>query len=154
MKSFISLLLALGVVACGTVRPVTGVDSTKVEVHTETVIQHDTAYVELPVIVEKVATLDTTSMLENTYAKSEAVVSAGVLRHSLQTKPVKLPVAVEKKIIYRDSIRTQEIVVPETVEVEKPLTFWQKVKLKIGGIAIVMTLLFGLYVSFKIFLNH
>ena len=76
MKSSISLLLALGVVACGTVRPVTGVDSTKVEVHTETRYVHDTAYVELPVIIEKVATLDTTSTLENTYAKSEAVVTA------------------------------------------------------------------------------
>lgn len=32
----------------------------------------DTAYVELPVIVEKVTTLDTVSVLENKYAKSAA----------------------------------------------------------------------------------
>lgn len=39
----------------------------------------DTAYVELPVIVEKVATLDTASILENKYAKSEVIVPGGVL---------------------------------------------------------------------------
>ena len=42
-----------------------------------------------PVLVERVATLDTASVLENKYAKSEAVVSGGVLHHSLQTKPVR-----------------------------------------------------------------
>lgn len=146
------ILLLIAVVSCGVAKPVTGNSRVEVRYVTETV--HDTAVVELPVVIEHNVTLDTTSHLENAYAKSEAVVSAGVLSHSLQTKPVKLPVAVEKKIIYRDSVRTQEIVVPETVEVEKPLTFWQRIKLKIGGIAIVMTLLFGLYVSFKIFLNH
>ncbi|MBQ9583097.1 MAG: hypothetical protein IJR25_02065 [Bacteroidales bacterium] len=138
--------------SCAVAKPVAGNNTVEVRYVTETV--HDTAVVELPVVIEHNVTLDTVSQLENAYAKSEAVVSAGVLRHSLQTKPVKLPVSVEKKIIYRDSIRTQEIVVPETVEVEKPLTFWQRVKLKIGGLAIVMTLLFGLYVSLKIYLNH
>ena len=140
------------VASCAVAKPVA--DNSRVEVRYVTETVHDTAVVELPVLIEHNVTLDTTSNLENAYAKSEAVVSDGVLRHSLQTKPAKLPVVVEKKIIYRDSIRTQEVVVPETVEVEKPLTFWQKVKLKIGGIAIVMTLLFGLYVSLKIFLNH
>ena len=148
----IYILLLIAAASCAVAKPVAGNSTVEVRYITETV--HDTAVVELPVIIEHNVTLDTASRLENAYARSEAVVSAGVLRHSLQTKPVKLPVAVEKKIIYRDSIRTQEIVVPETVEVEKPLTFWQKVKLKIGGIAIVMTLLFGLYVSLKIFLNH
>jgi hypothetical protein len=146
------IFILIAVASCGVAKPVTGNSKVEVRYVTETV--HDTAVVELPVVIEHNVTLDTVSHLENAYAKSEAVVSAGVLRHSLQTKPVKLPVAVEKKIIYRDSVRTQEIVVPESVEVEKPLTFWQRVKLKIGGIAIVMTLLFGLYVSFKIFLNH
>ena len=53
----------------------------------------------LPVSIEKVATLDTLSVLEDAYAKSEASVSKGILRHSLETKPVKLPVEMEHHII-------------------------------------------------------
>jgi len=153
MKSSISLLLALGVVACGTVRPVTGVDSTKVEVHTETVIQHDTAYVELPVIVEKVATLDTTSTLENTYAKSEAVVTAGILRHSLETKPVNIPVKVETKTVYRDSLVFRDRVQTQTVEVEKKLNWWQKLKLKAGGLFLILTLIGIVYIILNLFVK-
>ena len=153
MKSSISLLLALGVVACGTVRPVTGVDSTKVEVHTETVIQHDTAYVELPVIVEKVATLDTTSTLENTYAKSEAVVTAGILHHSLETKPVSIPVKVETKTVYRDSLVFRDRVQTQTVEVEKKLNWWQKLKLKAGGLFLILTLIGISYIIVNLFVK-
>ena len=153
MKSSISLLLALGVVACGTVRPVTGVDSTKVEVHTETVIQHDTAYVELPVIVEKVATLDTTSTLENTYAKSEAVVTAGILHHSLETKPVSIPVKVETKTVYRDSLVFRDRVQTQTVEVEKKLNWWQELKLKAGGLFLILTLIGIVYIIVNLFVK-
>ena len=153
MKSSISILLALGVVACGTVRPVTGVDSTKVEVHSETVIQHDTAFVELPVIVEKVATLDTASTLENTYAKSEAVVTAGILYHSLETKPVSVPVKVETKIVYKDSLVFRDRVETQTVEVEKKLTWWQNLKLKAGGIFLLLTLIGIIYIIVNLFVK-
>ena len=153
MKSSISLLLALGVVACGTVRPVTGVDSTKVEVHTETVIEHDTAYVELPVIVEKVATLDTTSTLENTYAKSEAVVTAGILHHSLETKPVSIPVKVETKTVYKDSLVFRDRVQTQTVEVEKKLNWWQNLKLKAGGLFLILTLIGIVYIIVNLFVK-
>ena len=153
MKSSISLLLALGVVACGTVRPVTGVDSTKVEVRTETVIQHDTAYVELPVIVEKVATLDTTSTLENTYARSEATVTAGILRHSLETKPVSIPVKVETKTVYRDSLVFRDRVQTQTLEVEKKLNWWQKLKLKAGGLFLILTLIGIVYIIVNLFVK-
>ena len=153
MKSSISLLLALGVVACGTVRPVTGVDSTKVEVHTETVIQHDTAYVELPVIVEKVATLDTASTLENTYAKSEAVVTAGILHHSLETKPVSIPVKVETKTVYKDSLVYRDRVQTQTVEVEKKLTGWQQAKLRVGGFCFFLLIMIAIYFLIKQLIN-
>ena len=69
-------------------------DSTRVEVKTVMEKVIGTAYVELPVIVEKVATLDTASVLENKYAKSEAIVSGEVLIHSLATKSVREPVKV------------------------------------------------------------
>ena len=98
------LLLLLLASACSTVRQLPSTDSTKVEVRTETVIEKDTVLVEMPVVVERVAVLDTVSHLENKYAASSAVVSDGVLKHTLETKPVKLPAVVDKQIVYRDSL--------------------------------------------------
>lgn len=101
MKNFLPIPFALPPLvlmttasACSPVRMLPASDSTRVEVRTirETVI--DTAFVELPVIVERVAVLDTVSVLENDFARSEAAVSAGVLRHSLETKSARVPVAV------------------------------------------------------------
>ena len=153
MKSSISLLLALGVVACGTVRPVTGVDSTKVEVRTETVIEKDTVYVELPRVVERVAVQDTTSHLENEFALSDAHISGGVLKHSLETKPVKMPAVVDKQIVYRDSIVFRERVQTQTVEVEKKLTGWQQAKLRVGGFCFFAVILIGLCFIITFLLN-
>lgn len=149
MKRFLPLLLLLGAFACSTVRPLPSTDSTKVEVRTETVTVHDTAFVELPVIIEKVATLDTTSTLENKFARSEASVSAGILNHTLETKPVQLPVQVETKIVYKDSLVYRDRVQTQTVEVEKKLTTWQQAKMKLGSIAL---LLIGLAIIYIIYL--
>ena len=149
MKRFLPLLLLLGAFACSTVRQLPSTDSTKVEVRTETVTVHDTAYVELPVIIEKVATLDTTSTLENKFARSEASVSAGILSHTLETKPVQLPVQVETKIVYKDSLVYRDRVQTQTVEVEKKLTAWQQAKMKLGSVAL---LFIGLAIIYLIYL--
>ena len=55
MKPSALLAIALCLSACGTVRPVLESDSTRVEVKTVVETIHDTAYVQLPVIVERVA---------------------------------------------------------------------------------------------------
>jgi hypothetical protein len=149
MKRFLPMLLLLGAFACSTVRQLPSTDSTKVEVRTETVTVHDTAYVELPVIIEKVATLDTISTLENKFARSEASVSAGILSHTLETKPVHLPVQVETKIVYKDSLVYRDRVQTQTVEVEKKLTAWQQAKMKLGSVAL---LLIGLAIIYLIYL--
>ena len=149
MKRFLPLVLLLAASACSTVRLLPSTDSTKVEVRTETVTVHDTAYVELPVIIEKVATLDTASTLENKFARSKAIVSAGILSHSLETKPVQLPVQVETKIVYKDSLVYRDRVQTQTLEVEKKLTAWQQAKMKLGSVAI---LLIGLAIIYLIYL--
>jgi len=153
MKPSALLAIALCLSACGTVRPVLESDSTRVEVKTVVETIHDTAYVQLPVIVERVATLDTASLLENKFAKSAAFVSGGVLTHSLETKPAKEPVAVEKQIVYRDSLVYRDRVVTETVEVEKKLSAWQSFKMKAGGFSIVILLIVILYTIFTNFLK-
>lgn len=138
--NFFSLLLLLvAPSACGAVRPVIQpTDSTRVEVRYETRTVHDTAYVELPVIVERVATFDTTSALENAYAKSEAIVAAGILNHSLETKPLKLPVKVERVTVYKDSLVYRDRVVTETIEKEKKLTAWQSFRRIVGSITLLL----------------
>ena len=147
------LLSLLAASACSTVRPLSTTDSTKVEVRYETKTVHDTAFVELPVIVERVATLDTASVLENKYAKSAASVSGGVLTHSLETKPVREPVSVEKQIVYRDSLVFRDRVQTVTVEVEKKLTWWQTLKMRLGLVAIVLIVIVVIYFIFLI-INH
>lgn len=142
------LFLALLLISCGVARPApVQTDSTRVEVRTHVVHQIDTAYVELPVIVEKVATLDTASFLENIYAKSEAIVSGGVLHHSLATKPVRQPVEVKTEIVYRDSLVYRDRVSTERVEVEKPLNWWKQTRMILG--TIVLLALFAVII-FKI----
>ena len=141
MNRFLLIALALLATACGTTRSLQNSESSRVEVRTETVIKHDTAYVELPVIVERVATLDTTSTLENTYAKSEATVAAGILHHSLETKPVSVPVKIETKEVVRDSIIFRDRIQTQTVEVEKKLTAWQRTKMKTGEVTMGICLL-------------
>lgn len=151
MYRFLPLFLTLLVSACSTVRPIPTTDSTKVEVRTVVETVHDTAYVELPIIIENRATLDTASTLENKYAKSEAIVEGSILRHSLETKAVSVPVRVEKQIVYKDSLVYRDRVQTVTVQVEKSLTGWQKFKLKLGGICFILIILFGLYFIYTFF---
>ena len=153
MKASTLLLFTLCLTACGVARPVLESDNTKVEVKVVEKIVKDTAWFELPVIVEKVATLDTASVLENKYAKSEAVVSGGVLHHSLQTKPVREPVSVESKETVRDSIVYRDRIQTKTVEVEKKLTGWQQAKMKVGGICFILIILIGLYFIYSFISN-
>ena len=155
MKFALPLLLLslLAASACSTVRTLPVQDSTRVEVRYETKTVHDTAFVELPVIVERVATLDTASVLENKYAKSAASVSGGVLTHSLETKPVREPVAIEKQIVYRDSLVFRDKVQTVTVEVEKKLTWWQTLQMRLGFVTILLLVIVVIYSIFLI-INH
>ena len=147
LKNFILLYLALSCVACSVSRQVTS-GETKVEVRTETKYEKDTVYFEIPVYIEKVQTLDTSSVLENKYSKSEASVSDGVLTHNLATKPYKQPVEVEKQIVYRDSLVYVDKIITNTVEVEKQLTSWQKFLMSFGSLvffALFIAIAYAIY---------
>ena len=90
-------------------------------------IVHDTTQVEIPYEVEKVVTKDTASHLENTYAKSDAIVSGGLLSHSLESRPQIIKVPVEVHVT--DTLVKEAEIRTETVEVEKPLSWWQKFRI-------------------------
>ena len=153
--SFLFPLALLGASSCGAARHVSPslTDSTRVEVHTVTETVHDTAYIELPVIVERIVTRDTTSTLENDYARSEASVENGFLHHSLETKPVKHPVQIETKIVYRDSLIYRDRVETKTVEVERQLTKWQSFKMRTGGVTLTLMLLAIVTAALYLFLH-
>ena len=153
MKYYLPLLFLALASACSTVRQLPTTDSTKVEVRTETVIEKDTVFVELPRVVERVAVQDTTSHLENEFALSDARISGGVLKHSLETKPVKMPAVVDKQIVYRDSVVFRDRVQTQTVEVEKKLTGWQQAKIRVGGFCFFAVILIGLYFIITFLLN-
>lgn len=132
MKHFLPVIISLLCVACSVQKQVTPTESTRVETRTETVFQKDTVYLEIPVIQEKVQTLDTVSVLENKYAKSEASVANGVLTHSLATKPVNEPRIVDTKVVYKDSLVYVDRVMKETVEVEKKQSWWDQLIHSLG----------------------
>jgi hypothetical protein len=134
MRKILIFLSTLLVGCCHskvTTPSVTASDSTVVKVVHKVEHVTDTVYVEIPKIVEKVKR-DTMSHLENDYAYSDAIVKGDNLYHTLATKPQKKAVAVETKIEYRDSI-VEKIVEKEivnTIEVERPDTWWEQTQKK------------------------
>ena len=141
MKNILLYIFSALCVACSVTKQAAPSENLTTEVKVITVYENDTVVVELPQIVEKIQTLDTTSFLENEFAKSSAEISKGILSHSLETKPVQKQVEIQKEIIYKDSIVFRDRTVVETVEVEKPLTGWQQLKMKTGGFAIGILIL-------------
>ncbi len=105
-------------------------DSTNIEVRHSIEYVTDTVTIVIPREVEHIVTKDTVSRLENSYAISEARYIGGLLYHSLETKPQKKPVAVQKQIERNDSIvyRNKEVEVKTPVVIEKSLTWWQKAR--------------------------
>ena len=138
MKYFFPFILLFLSVACGTIKQVTPREQTTVEIRTETVYVPDTVYVQLPAVSQSVETLDTVSVLENKYSKSEAQVSNGVLAHSLEVKPVREPAIVQKQIVYKDSIIVKEVDIDHYIEVPAELTSWQSFKIRLGGYAFAL----------------
>jgi hypothetical protein len=102
-------------------------DSVRVEIRER--IVHDTVKFEVPVIKEKNVTRDTSSHLENDWAKSDASLVDGFLEHTLETKgrTVYVPVTT----IVRDTVTIEKEAVEtiKEVKVEKPLSWSQRTKL-------------------------
>lgn len=128
MKRIALITLALCLASCAVQKPQPTIEYRDSIVYRDRLVT-DTVKVDIPYEVEKVVTRDTASHLENTYAKSDAVVSDGFLHHSLESIPkvIKVPVTVT----VHDTLVIHELAqtVTQTVEVEKPLTWWQKLRI-------------------------
>lgn len=121
-----------------------------VEVREVTRYVKDTMYLELPVITERIVTRDTSSRIENDYAVSEASVSGGYLSHSLATKPARMPVETEAREVVRDSIVFRDRLIEVPVEVEKPLSRWQRTLLALGRTMLAMLCAAALWLGLRI----
>lgn len=89
---------------------------------------------------------DTLSYLHNDLAYSFASIEGGKLGHSLGIRPgTKLQLPMQMKFIHI----VDSIPYPVTVEVEKKLTWWQRMKMEYGGfamgIATALAFIFGLF---------
>lgn len=147
---YITILPLALCVSCGPARHASVSDSTRVEVREVTRYVKDTMYLELPAITERIVTRDTTSHLENDYAVSEASISGGYLSHSLATKPARTPVEAEAREVVRDSIVFRDRLVEVPVEVEKPLTRWQRTLLALGRTMLAMLCAAALWLGLRI----
>ena len=122
-------------------------DSVVTVVHERLV--HDTVSVEIPVEIEKIVTRDTVSRLENSFAKSEAVVSGGFLHHSLESKPRTIYVPVEVPVTdtttHHSSSALEQKTETKVEYVEKELTWRQKTEIYGFRCMVLFALLYFLW---------
>ena len=122
-------------------------DSVRVEIRERPV--HDTAYVDVPLIKEVNVTRDTSSHLENEDAMSDASISNGTLRHSLETRPHKIAAPVT--ITVHDTLTVEKKA--ETIIKEvNTLTKWQGFQIILGRILGGLFLLIILMLAARAFL--
>lgn len=108
MKKII-IVIGLFVVSCSPKI----VERVKTEIVEKEVLRDTTIFVPFEKVVQKNVTLDTLSILDSKLAHSEALISKGVLTHTLEQKAVEIPV----KIVYKDKIKT----ITDSVRVEVPV---------------------------------
>lgn len=99
-------------------------------------IVHDSVDVQLPDVLQERTTPDTVSVLQNTYARSTAVVHDGLLSHDLQTFPqiIRIPVTYPVHELATWQKNTVNRTVTEYIEIEKKLTGWQRFWIRSGQV--------------------
>ena len=108
----------------------------------------DTVEVTLPQDSVHVQTRDTISVLRIKAAISEALVSGGILTHSLHSNPAYKP---EIEVVYKDRIEYRDTTIyasnTEVIEVEKKLNGWQRAMMAGGYVllgAVVLLVVLGI----------
>lgn len=86
-----------------------------------------TASVNIPYFVERNVTKDTTSHLENPFARSDARISDGLLFHTLESIPQTIETTVYVPVT--DTLWKDSEIITKEVPVEKKLSWWQKFRI-------------------------
>ena len=106
-------------------------DSLRIETHIRRETLRDTVYIALPRESERAVVRDTVSRLETSLAISCARINAdGSLSHTLSNRRAELPAAVDRVTEVRDSIVWRDRTVVQRVEVGRPLSAWQQLRLR------------------------
>ena len=85
------------------------------------------ASVNIPYFVERNVTKDTTSHLENPFARSDARISDGLLFHTLESVPQTIETTVYVPVT--DTLWKDSEIITKEVPVEKKLSSWQKFRI-------------------------
>ena len=113
--------------------------TTVTEIVKDTVIEFRLEVVRDTVTIETFGN-DTTSYIEDGTHYSYATWENGLLGHSLGTLP---GATVKEKIKVIHTLTVDSIPYPVTVEVEKELSWWEKLKIEYGGFAFGVSVAFG-----------
>lgn len=150
--AFLTLLVS----SCATTKPRTTIVSTQDSIRTEIkyklIESIDTVFITLPPQTVERTSPDTTSTLENDYAKTTAtILPNGMLFHNLETKQTPVPVPAKKTEEQRDSIvyQEKEVPVPYPVEVEVNRLSWMQQAQIYGFRVLVAILLLGAAVRYR-----
>lgn len=146
MKKLITiLLLIICCFSCSTIKYVPIKGDTVVEYRDTTIYKDSIVYTPKEVVKEIVPELDTLSM-ETSLAKATAYLDTAnrMLRGKIENKKgITEQIKYKEKIVYRDSVVTQEIPVEVTKEVVKYRhTFFDKLCWLISGLSISILLIY------------
>ena len=145
MKRIIFIILLLLTVCCGTIKEVPVQTNTTIEYRDSIVVKDSLIYIPKETIKEVVPMLDTLQM-ETDMATATAWLdtTTTTLKGTLVNKKgIVEKVKWREKIVYRDSIVTQEV--PVEIEVEKIKyrhTFWDKLSWLISGLSISILIIY------------
>lgn len=151
------LVALVAVVSCGVTRPAPQTetrDSVRVVTRDSLVLRDSVVLVELPAESVRVETLSDSSHLEISVAVSDAVVRDGVLRHTLDSRrdaPLPVRVVIPERHVSVESSATSSTITTRIIEVEKPLTWWQRFRLGLGSAALIVLCFALVWVLFKVF---
>ena len=126
------------------------VERVRTEIVEKEVLRDTTIFVPFEKVVQKNVTLDTLSILDSKLAHSEALISQGVLTHTLEQKQAEIPVKIvykDKEKIIRDSVRVEVPVKGDTI-IKEVVPKWAWYLLTLGVISLVY-LIVRIYLKIK-----
>ena len=124
------------------------VEKVRTEIVEKEVLKDTTIYVPFEKVIQKNVTLDTLSILDSKLAHSEALISKGVLTHTLEQKEAQIPV----KVIYKDKIKT----ITDSVRIEVPVkgdTIIKEVVPKWAWYLLTLFVISVIYAGIRIYLK-
>ena len=125
-------------------------DSVAVIVRDSVIFRDSVVMVEIPKESGKDVVMQTdTSRLETSVAESEAWVADGRLHHTLRNKAwafIPVTIKMPERLHYEQKDRLVYNRIVETIEVEKPLNWWERFVMSVGTITIISA---AIYIGYR-----